>query len=100
MKQSDIFMDVPGLAQLIADADHIDVKCVTGSCSLATFIAGMFSYYPGWIKNLYRLRWIFVRLLGLKQHGIPKAMNLTAADVAMTLGENMAFLTVNMAMRD
>ena len=84
MKQSNLLTDIPGLAELLVRADHIDVKSVTGDCSLREFIAGMFSYYPGWIKNLYRIRWGFVRLLGMKQEGIPQS--------AKSYGECLLFM--------
>ncbi|KAA3658281.1 MAG: DUF2867 domain-containing protein [Chloroflexi bacterium] len=36
------------------------------------FIAGMMSYHPGWLIFLYAVRWGFVRLLGMKQEGVPE----------------------------
>ena len=99
MQQSDLFTNVPGLADLLSNADHVDVKSVEGDCSLREFIAGMFSYYPGWIKNLYRIRGGFVRLLGMKQEGIPQNnhMRMNPNDVPMTAGENATFFTVALA---
>ena len=99
MKQPDLFNNVPGLAELLSEANHVDVKTVEGDCSLREFIAGMFSYYPGWIKNLYRIRWGFVRLLGMKQEGIPQPdhMRMQPKDVPMASGENATFFTVEMA---
>ncbi len=97
MKKSSILTDKPGLAALLAEADHVDVKTVAGSCTLAEFIAGMFSYYPGWLKNLYRIRWGLVRLLGMKQDGIPQAVRMQPEDVPMTPGEKATFFTVIMA---
>ncbi len=99
MKESELFRDVPNLARLMQDADHIDVKAVEGDCSMREFIAGMFSYYPNWIKNLYRVRWGFVRLLGMKQEGIPQSshMRMRPEDVSLTPGEKVTFFTVEMA---
>jgi len=57
----------------------------------------MFSYYPGWVQHLYRIRWGFVRLLGMKQEGIPQLMQMQAEDVPLTPGEKAAFFTVKMA---
>ncbi len=87
----------PQLAGLLEDADHVDVKVIEGDVLLREFVAGMFSYYPGWIKNLYRVRWGFVRLLGMKQEGVPQDMRMRPEDVSMTPGEQVAFFTVDMA---
>ena len=38
---------------------------------MRAFIAGLFSYMPWWLKALYGVRWAFVRLLGMKQEGVP-----------------------------
>lgn len=89
--------DLPQLMTLLGEADHVDVKVVTGDVSLPEFVAGMFSYYPGWIRNLYRIRWGFVRLLGMKQAGIPAAVTMRPEDVPMTPGEKATFFTVTMA---
>ena len=53
----------------------------------------------GWIKNLYRIRWGFVRLLGMKQEGIPQSshMRMQPSDVPMRAGEDATFFTVEMA---
>ncbi len=88
---------VPALATVLDDADHVDIKVVEGAVSLPVFVAGMFSYYPGWLKNLYRIRWGFVRLLGMTQDGIPQMVRMQPEDVPMTPGEKAAFFTVTMA---
>lgn len=97
MTQPAILTEIPGLASLLAEADHVDVKTVEGGCSLSAFIAGMFSYYPDWMKNLYRIRWGFVRLLGMKQQGIPAEVHMQPEDVPMTPGQKATFFTVTMA---
>ena len=97
MKKPDLFTEIPDLTALLTDANHVDMKVVEGNCSLRQFVAGMFSYYPGWIKNLYRIRWGFVRLLGMKQEGIPQPLQMQPEDVAMTPGEKSAFFTVALA---
>ncbi len=97
MKHPSLFKDIPGLSALLANADHVDVKTITADVSMREFIAGMFAYNPGWIKGLYRLRWGFVRLLGMKQTGIPQAVHMHPEDVPMTPGEKAAFFTVTLA---
>ena len=91
--------NVPELTPLLEGANHVDIKVVEGDMSMREFIAGMFSYYPSWIKNLYRVRWGFVRLLGMKQEGIPQTshMRMRPEDVSLIPGEKATFFTVEMA---
>lgn len=97
MKQQPLFDHVPGLAALLSTADHVDVKQVDGRVTLREFIAGMFSYNPAWLRNLYRVRWGFVRLLGMKQQGILQAVKMSPTAVPMTPGEKATFFTVKLA---
>lgn len=85
------------LAPLLDGADHVDVKTVEGDRSLREFLAAMFSYQPGWITFLYHLRGYLVRLLGMRQEGVPQAPHYRPADVPMTPGLPAAFFTVQMA---
>lgn len=95
--QYPILATVPELSPLLKSADHVDVKVVEGAVSLNEFVAGMFSYYPGWMKTLYRIRWGFVRLLGMKQTGIPQNVTMRPTDLPQTAGEKAAFFTVELA---
>ena len=100
MKQNPLYTNIPGLAPLLADADHVDVKQIETPVTMREFIAGMISYYPAWIKNLYRIRWAFVRLLGMKQEGLPPTVQMAPADVPMTPGANASFFKVALAQED
>jgi hypothetical protein len=91
---------IAALTPLLAGADHIDVKTIEGDLSMREFIARMLSYQPGWITFLYRLRWGFVRLLGMKQQGLPRANALRAEDVSLTPGEPAYFFKVIAASPD
>lgn len=95
-----IIQQTPAILKYAQNAHHIDVKTFTGDCNLREFIAGMFSYYPAWIKMLYRIRWGFVRVLGMKQEGIPQMPTLSPEDVSFTKGEKQAFFTVHDAQED
>lgn len=97
MTQNSLLTTIADIDNLMQDADHVDVKMVEGDVSLREFVAGMFSYYPSWIKNLYRIRWGFVRLLGMKQEGIPQMVRMKPEDVPLGAGEKAAFFTVEMA---
>jgi hypothetical protein len=79
---------------LAREADVIDVKTVEGRVTLRQFIASMMGYYPDWIKALYRLRAVFVRLLGMRQEGIPRDVRLRPQDVPMTPGSRVSFFAV------
>ncbi len=91
---------IPAVADLIADADHIDLKHFEGNVSLRQFLAGIFSYYPGWIKTLYRIRWLFVRLLGMTQKGVPQSHRLKPEEISMTPGDKTSFFEVKAAQEE
>ncbi|WP_420642170.1 DUF2867 domain-containing protein [Candidatus Leptofilum sp.] len=97
MKNEALFAAVPNLPELAKTADHIDIKTISGEVSLRQFIANMLSYNPGWVKFLYRVRWFFVRLLGMKQQGVPQEMALRPEDVSFVPGISAAFFQVQMA---
>lgn len=92
-----IIQSTPDLMDYAQNANHIDVKVFEGEVSLREFIAGMFSYYPSWIKFLYRVRWGFVRLLGMKQEGIPQGGRMKPDDVSFIAGEKATFFTIHAA---
>jgi hypothetical protein len=92
---------IPEVASLFKDADHIDVKAIESSVSLRQFIAGFFSYYPGWIEALYRVRSGLVRMLGMRRTtGVPKRHVFLPEDVPMTAGARFSFFTVQAAAED
>lgn len=100
MKSETQFTAVPHLPSLMETADHIDIKTISGDVSLREFIAGMISYSPGWMKFLYGVRWFFVRLLGMKQEGMPQELTLRPEDVSFETGKPAAFFSVKMAEED
>lgn len=97
MKQNVNFTSVPQLPELIETADHVDIKMIEGNVSLRHFIAGMLSYSPGWLKFLYSIRWFFVRLLGMRQQGVPGGLNMKPEDVSFVSGAPATFFRVKMA---
>lgn len=84
--------NIPKMNILFESADHIDVKTVESELSLREFVARLLSYQPAWVTALYGIRWGFVRLLGMKQNGIPQPTRMTAAEVPMHTGADSQFL--------
>jgi hypothetical protein len=88
---------LPQISELLAGADHVDVKTECSSVGLREFVAAMMAYEPGWVRVLFRLRKHFVRLIGLRQDGVPTAPRWTPAQVPMLAGERASFFTVRKA---
>ncbi|MDZ4768309.1 MAG: DUF2867 domain-containing protein [Chloroflexota bacterium] len=79
---------------LLQGADHFDEKSIEGDVSLREFLAGFLSYHPKWIGSLYAVRALFVRVLGMKQEGIPMALHLRPDDVSFQPGKRMTIFDV------
>lgn len=93
-------LKIPELAPSLNAADHVDIKTVTGTQNLREFLASMFNYSPGWLTFLFEVRAIFVRFLGLRQNGVPRASHLKPADVPFKPGVKLAFFQVKSARED
>jgi len=89
VKQFDIYQETA------INANHIDIKLAVGKVTMNQFVAGMFNYQPAWMSFLYRVRWGFVRLLGMKQEGIPQALNVNPDTLDLTVGDKLAFFDVD-----
>ena len=93
--------DIPPLKGILKNADHVDVKTVQGAVSLAGFIAAMLSFRPAWLLFFYRIRKVFVLLLGMHQDDIPKTFGpLSAADISFQPGKTASFFIVRHAVKD
>jgi len=88
---------IPEIARLLVDANHVDVKVTESSASMREFIAGMLSYQPGWVTLLFRVRQVFVRFLGMRQHGIPRPLHMQPEAVSLTAGDKVGFFTIETA---
>lgn len=97
---NDYINTISELKPYLKDLDHMDVKTIEGDVSMREFIASAISYQPAWVTFLYRVRWGFVRLLGMKQEGIPKSVNMKPEDVPMNKGEYATFFKVDVAVED
>ncbi len=85
---------------LLHGADHFDEKIVEGEVNLREFLAGFLSYYPRWIQALYVIRAGFVRLLGMRQKGLPKLPDLHPEDVSFQPGKQETIFKVQAAHED
>ena len=90
-------LNLPEIQPLLASADYIDVKTVTGTVDLRTFIAGFSNYHPAWLLSLFAVRAVFVRFLGMRQEHMGSGTFLTPETVPMQIGKRAAFFTVCMA---
>jgi hypothetical protein len=88
---------IPEIAPVLANADHLAIKTTISDKSMREFIAGMFGYQPGWVTLLYGVRMAFVRFLGMQQKGIPRALRLEPETVPMTPGQRASFFRVRTA---
>lgn len=77
-------------------ADHVDVKAGVGEVSLREFLAGMFSYAPGWVRLLFRLRGALAAALGLQHEDVWNAP-LRPEDVPFAPGELVKVFVVDAA---
>ena len=93
--------DIPQLKGILRNADHVDVKTVQGQVNLTGFIAAMLSFRPAWLVFFYRIRKVFVRLLGMRQDDDPKVLKpLRAEDIPFQPGETASFFIVRHAQKD
>src|SRR4051812_45383112 len=79
------------MPQWLTRADHVDVKSIQTRLSVREFSAAMLGYQPTWVTALYALRAVFVRLLGMRQAGLPKAPRFNAATLPQAPGAKVGF---------
>lgn len=91
---------LPQIAELLAGADHVDVKTERSHVGLREFVAAMMAYEPAWVRFLFRIRKHLVTLIGLRQDGMPTAPRWKAADVPMLPGQRASFFRVCKAVED
>lgn len=89
------------LDKYFKDMNHSDIKTIVGNTDLRHFIAGMISYYPWWIRLLYKVRKILVKILGLTKHEIPVTVpNRKPEDISFKPGDNSSLFIVRSAKED
>lgn len=97
--QSNFFASIDELAPLFQDADYIDVKTIRSKRTLRDFLAGFLYYKPGWLKFLYRIRKVLVRLLGMRQQSVDDSPTTPEA-ISFTPGDSCPPFTVTHAKED
>ena len=101
IKTSDqIWQNIPAITELVDTADHVDVKVFDGAVTLREFLANALSYYPSWIKFLYRVRWLFVRALGMKQEGIPDMKPIPPEEFPFEPGDTASIFKIKATEED
>jgi hypothetical protein len=88
------------VAALLENANVIDIKVTESDVTLREFVAGMLSYQPSWVTFMYRIRAGFVRLLGMKQGGIPRPKMMSPEKVPMEQGKRAYIFTVHSSQED
>lgn len=100
MMQENAITAIPELAAIFNGADNIHVVSVDCRKSLREFLSAVLSYMPGWMRFLYRVRWVFVRLLGARQDGVPASLFVAPDGVPFAKGEQSSIFTVIEARED
>ena len=78
------------------NADYRDVKTIETHIELREFFASMLSYYPWWLKLIYRIRTALVRIIGLGKQAIhDELFTLIPDEISFTRGENALFFTMS-----
>lgn len=83
------------LKPVFEGADHVDIKTVRRRATMREFVTGMFCYYPGWYKCLYKIRGIFAKILKLKH--AESYPTIAPSELPMSPGGQALFLQVKMA---
>ena len=91
---------LPAVQPFLAQYNHFDEKMIVGTVTLREFVAGALSYQPWWLKALYGVRGVFVRLLGMRQPltgGLPVVQ---PSAVSFERGSAASFFTVQGGVED
>ncbi|AFZ67753.1 DUF2867 domain-containing protein [Deinococcus peraridilitoris] len=87
------------LQDAIRTASYVEEKQVRSTSNLPDFLASLLGYAPPWLRALYRVRVVFLGVLGHRTTGIP---DFTRAPrlVPMQSGERVSFFEVEAAHAD
>ena len=85
---------------LVDGADYVGLATVELHADLETFLKTIFSYRPGLIRFLYRIRAPLVRLLGFRQDPLPAMEEWIPDEFPMLSCGNIWFFTVGRVKAD
>ncbi len=94
MNLNQILAQYPALMHVAQSADDFHDVVFESRGTLREFLAAALSYMPGWMRFLYHVRAGFVRLLGVRQDGIPEKEQLHPQDVPFEPGGQAAIFNV------
>ena len=100
MKIPDTVRQIPEIKEILVGADVIDIKTVESDVTLREFVVHALGYQPAWMTFLYGVRFFFVRLLGMKQQGVPRGYHKKPEDLPMEAGKMASFFKVEVAEED
>jgi hypothetical protein len=84
------------LQVLLQGADYVGVTSADAEVRLEEFLGAMFAYRPVLIRRLYRLRGLFVRLIGIRQPPLPPMEEWLPSEVPMLACGNIWFFSVSL----
>lgn len=90
----------PEFADIISNADYFGIDTIDSSVSMREFITGAFTYYPRWLKTLYRIRLVLVKILRTGPSGVPETVNIKPENVPMSPNSSVSFFKVEFAEED
>lgn len=91
--KSNYLQSIPELSSLFENADYVEEKNTVGPCDLRTFISKTIFYNPSWMRLLFKIRGVLVRLMGMKQEAIPSG-HVNPSDISFTPGDKCQSFTV------
>ncbi len=89
----------PAVRALLENVDYKEIKYVQGACTLREFMAGTFSYTPGWLRGLFAIRGVVARIFGLEHERFDDT-RMAAQDVPFTPGDKAPIFEVVSAEED
>lgn len=90
----------PELSDLLATADHVDVKTVIAPGTLQAFVCALLGWQPHGTRWLFEARAVLARVLRLEHPRVPMTPVPESGSLALVPGTVVAFFTVRDAVDD
>jgi hypothetical protein len=88
------------MSDIISNADYFSVDTIDSPVSMREFISGAFSYYPRWLKTLYRIRLGLVKILRIGPSIVPGSVIIKPENVPMSPNSSVSFFKLEFAKED